>query len=123
MNKTKIAKELIKLAKSLVAVQLIGDSYYRIIDEQEKEISINFNIDTTDRDKFMGWMDAMLGRPTEILKIAEKYGFEDMPDTMDTVGNFPKNCYFSICLKGNEQSDMEGLIEELKSLYHCKEVK
>jgi hypothetical protein len=31
--KIKIAKELIKLAKSLIATELIGDCYYRIMNE------------------------------------------------------------------------------------------
>lgn len=117
----KIAKKLIKLAKSLIATELIGDCYFRIMNEQEKEISVNFSINTKDRDKILGWFDAMLGRPTQILEIAKKYGFEDMPDTMDVGDNV--SMILSICLKGNEESDINGLIDELKKVYHCNEIK
>ena len=117
----KIAKQLIKIAKELIAMEMIGDCYYRIMNEQKKEISINFYIDTKDRDKILGWFDAMLGKPTQIVEIAKNYGFEDMPDTMDVKNN--QGMTLSICLKGNEKSDMNGLIAELKEKYHCNEIK
>ena len=117
----KIAKELIKLAKNIVAFELIGDGYYRIMNEQKKQISVNFSIDTKDRDKVLGWFDAMLSRPTEIIELGKQYGFEDMPDTMDIKNN--TGMILSICLKGNEECDMEGFINELKSQYHCNEIK
>lgn len=120
-NNTKIAKQLIKLAKSLISFELIGQAYYRVMDEQANQISVNFSIQTKDRDQLLGWFDAMLGRPTEIVALAKPYGFEDLPNTMD-VKNM-SGTSLSICLKGNANCDMNGLIQELKSKYHCNEIK
>ena len=123
MNNIKIAKQLVKIAKSLVAFQLIGDVCYRIMNEQTKQISINFSIDTNDRAKLQGWCDGIPGRPTEIAELGKKYGFQDMPHTMDTKPKNGNGMYFSVCLKGNANCDMNGLIEELKEIYNCTEVK
>lgn len=110
-----------KIAKKLIASQ-VGNSFYRIMDKQNNEISINFSIKTMDRDEFMIWMDSMLSKPTEIKKLAKPFKFEDMPDTMDTIPGI-EGMFFSVCLKGQQGCDMEGLIKELKSKYNCSEIK
>lgn len=117
MNKSTINK----IAKRIIAAQ-VGNSFYRIMDKQNKEISINFSIKTMDRDEFMIWMDSMLSKPTEIKKIGKQFKFEDMPDTMDTIPGMEGMC-FSICMKGQQDCDMEGFIKEIKSKYNCSEIK
>jgi hypothetical protein len=118
MNIDKIA---LKIAKSLVA-SVPGNVYYHIMDENKKFISVVFNINSKDRDEVMIWFDAMLGRPSEVAKIAEPFGFKDAPGLIDN-GLGLDGMTFPICLEGNDESDIEGLIDELKSKYHCNEIK
>lgn len=118
MNIDKIA---LKIAKTIIA-SVPGNVYYSIIDENKKNIAVIFNINSKDRDEVMIWFDAMLGRPSEIAKLAEPFGFKDMPQTAVTGFNLD-GMTFPICLEGNEESDMNGLIEALKKTYHCNEIK
>lgn len=127
MNNIKIAKQLIKIAKSLIASQLIGQTSYRLMNEQKKQISVNFSISTRNRDLFLGWCDSILGRPNEIEKLASQYGFKDMKDTIDDITEVNNraclSACFSMCLKGEAECDLTGLINALKETYHCKEIK
>lgn len=118
MNIEKIA---LKIAKSIVA-SVPGNVYYHIMDESKKFISVVFNINSKDRDEVMIWFDAMLGRPSEVAKLAESFGFKDAPGLVDT-GLGLDGMTFPICLEGNEEANIEGLIEELKKKYHCNEIK
>ena len=118
MNIDKIA---LKIAKTIVA-SVPGNVYYSIIDESKKIIAVIFNINSKNRDEVMIWFDAMLGRPSQVAKLAESFGFKDMPQTAATGFNLD-GMVFPICLEGNEESDMDGLIEELKKTYHCNEIK
>lgn len=121
MNNIRIAKQLIKLAKSLVAFQLIGDAFYRVI--SDNQISVNFSIETTNTDQLTGWHDAMTGRPTEVATLGKKYGFQIMKDVVDTVATKDKKNCSSICLKGNANCKMERFKEELKKVFNCNEIK
>ena len=54
MNNNKIARQLVAMAKTLVASESIGDAFYHVMDDSPSQISVVFRIDTTDTDRQMG---------------------------------------------------------------------
>ena len=119
----KIAKELLKVAKSLVASERIGDAFYRIDEKDDSTfVDVIFSINTKDRDKTLGWFDSMLQKPGELQRSSRKYGYNDNPNVIPDVSSI-NGMTFALCFEGNDESDTEGFVKELKRLFGCKELK
>ncbi len=121
-NNIKIARQLVAMAKTLVASESIGEAFYHVMDDSPSQISVVFHIDTTDTDRQMGWFDANLSRPAELDKIAEGHGYAGAKGTVDTKIHL-EGLVFTLCYEGSEECDAEGFIDEIAGAYNAKEIK
>ena len=124
MDRIKTAKQLLKLAKSLIAESnAIGEAYYHVMDEATKTISVIFFIGKThDAEMFWNWMDYAKDKPSEVEPIAKKYGFVYQPHTTDAGVHLDGTIYDFVYV-GGENADMEGFKAELAETFGCKETK
>ena len=121
-KKNKNMNVIERIARKIVASENIGKSYYHIMDEDKKLISVIFNIaNNAKRDVWMGWMDSMLQKPGELEIVAKKYGFVFKQNTMD-VGVHLDGAMFSLCYQGGADADMEGFKKELAEKFSCSEI-
>ena len=119
----RIAERLVRLAKMLVAGdEQLGDVYYHVL-KDNKSVSFIFTISSNKIDELDGWMDSMLGMKKMISPIASKYGFEHVKDSMDLVDVGDAAMTYPLVYGGDESSDLEGFVNEMKQKYNCVEVK
>lgn len=122
MNKNvRVAKELVRLAKSLVAAEY-GEAYYKIY--ADKSLSVSFKLAFLSYNKFLGWMDAMLSNSEALKKMSGKYGYTLNENTVADPNILNDNgLTFSMFFDADENSDQEGFINELVKTYQAKEIK
>ena len=111
-----------RIARRIIASDNIGKSYYHVMDEGKKLISVVFNIaNNAKQDVWMGWMDSLLQKPGELEPVAKKHGFVPKKDTMD-VGVHLDGAMFTLCYEGDDKADMEGFKKELADEFGCSEI-
>ena len=122
-NNMRIAERLVRLAKMLVAGdEQLGDVYYHVL-KDNKSVSFIFTLNTNKFDEFNGWMDAMLGMSGKIEPIAKSHGFKHDSNSIDPVNVGDASMTYPLVYVGDESSDLNGFIDEMKSKYNCVEVK
>lgn len=122
-DNVRIAERLVRLAKMLVAGdEQLGNVYYHVLDDN-MSVSFIFTLSTNKFDEFNGWMDSMLGMKNSIDPIAKIYGFSHDRKSMDLVDVGDASMTYPLVYVGDESSDLNGFVDEMKKKYNCVEVK
>lgn len=126
MNNIRIAKELVKIAKMLVAAGAYGEVYYRLVSSNPSTIAITFAQTSKDFNKTMGWFDALLSESDAIKKIAPTFGYkQDEKSVADPKSTAAINngMTLSLFFEGEDNCDQKGFIDHILNKYHAREIK